>query len=101
MGARTETAGISARLDGQLLKGWPAVIDGAEYGFDDAGKMRKGWQKYGEDWYYFRSDGSMVKNDWRQDGDKWFYLGSGGAMVRNAWIDQTYYVGADGVWVRQ
>ena len=87
--------------DGQLIKGCRAVIDGAEYGFDDAGKMRKGWQKYGEDWYYFRSDGSMVKNDWRQDGDKWFYLGSGGAMVRNAWIDQTYYVGADGVWVRQ
>ena len=87
--------------DGQLLKGCRAVIDGAEYGFDDAGKMQKGWQKYGEDWYYFRSDGSMVKNDWRQDGDKWFYLGSGGAMVRNAWIDQTYYVGADGVWVRQ
>ena len=87
--------------DGQLLKGCRAVIDGAEYGFDDAGKMRKGWQKYGEDWYYFRSDGSMVKNDWRQDGDKWFYLGSGGAMVRNAWVDQTYYVGADGVWVQQ
>lgn len=64
-------------------------------------EKRKGWQKYGEDWYYFRSDGSMVKNDWRQDGDKWFYLGSGGAMVRNAWVDQTYYVGADGVWVRQ
>ena len=63
--------------------------------------MQKGWQKYGEDWYYFRSDGSMVKNDWRQDGDKWFYLGSGGAMVRNAWVDQTYYVGVDGVWVQQ
>ena len=55
--------------DGQLLKGCRAVIDGVEYGFDDAGKMQKGWQKYGEDWYYFRSDGSMVKNDWRQDGD--------------------------------
>ena len=27
--------------DGQLLKGCRAVIDGVEYGFDDAGKMQK------------------------------------------------------------
>ncbi len=86
---------------GQLLTDCRAVIDGTEYGFDADGRMRRGWQKYGEDWYCFRSDGSMVKNEWRQDGDQWFYLGSGGAMVRNAWIDQTYYVGADGVWIRQ
>lgn len=87
--------------DGTSLSDCIVLIDGVEYGFDSDGKMQTGWKKYGENWYCFKESGAMIKNEWMQDGGSWFYLGSDGAMVRNAWIDNTYYVGADGVWVQQ
>lgn len=87
--------------DGTRLTDCVVLIDDVEYGFDEEGRMVTGWKKYGENWYCFKDSGAMVKNGWMQDGDQWFYLGNDGIMVRNAWIDNTYYVGADGVWVQQ
>lgn len=108
--------------DGSRLSNCLVTIDGAEYAFNIEGIMLTGWQKSGDTWYCFKENGAMVKNGWRMDGDKWFYLGENGAMVksewrqdagkwfylgadgamvRNAWIDNTYYVGADGIWVQQ
>ena len=108
--------------DGSRLSNCLVTIDGAEYAFNTEGIMLTGWQKSGDTWYCFKENGAMVKNGWEKDGDKWFYLGengavvknewrqdsgkwfylgSDGAMVRNAWIDNTYYVGADGIWVQQ
>ena len=108
--------------DGSRLSNCLVTIDGSEYAFNTEGIMLTGWQKSGETWYCFEENGSMVKNGWKMDGDKWFYLGENGvivknewrqdsgkwfylgpdgAMVRNAWIDNTYYVGADGIWVQQ
>lgn len=87
--------------DGTSLSNCIVLIDDVEYGFDENGRMLTGWKKYGENWYCFKESGAMIKNDWMQDGGSWFYLGSDGVMARNAWIDNTYYVGADGVWVQQ
>lgn len=87
--------------NGTRLSNCIVLIDDVEYGFDADGRMQTGWKKYGENWYCFKESGAMIKNEWMQDGGNWFYLGSDGAMARNAWIDNTYYVGADGVWVQQ
>lgn len=100
-GCRTETAGISARLTDSSLRAAgrsSTERNTASTMLEKCGRAGRSTERTG---IISVQIGSMVKNDWRQDGDKWFYLGSGGAMVRNAWIDQTYYVGADGVWVRQ
>ncbi len=108
--------------DGSRLSNCLVTIDGAEYAFNTEGIMLTGWQRSGDTWYCFEENGSMVKNGWKMDGDKWFYLGENGvivknewrqdsgkwfylgpdgAMLRNTWIDNTYYVGADGIWVQQ
>ena len=86
--------------DGTRLVNCFVTIDGVDYAFDTEGKMVTGWLALGDNWHYFGNNGGMIRADWRQDGDYWFYLGTEGAMVRNAWIDNQYYVGADGVWIR-
>ena len=63
--------------------------------------VKNGWKMDGDKWFYLGENGVIVKNEWRQDSGKWFYLGPDGAMLRNTWIDNTYYVGADGIWVQQ
>ena len=56
-----------------------------------------GWIENGSAWYYYNSQGQMERNAWVGD----YWVGSDGRMVTNSWVDNNnYYVGSNGVWVR-
>ena len=56
-----------------------------------------GWIQNGSAWYYYNSQGQMERNAWVGD----YWVGSDGRMVTNSWVDNNnYYVGSNGVWVR-
>ena len=56
-----------------------------------------GWIQNGSSWYYYNSQGQMERNAWVGD----YWVGADGRMVTNSWVDNNnYYVGANGVWVR-
>ena len=56
-----------------------------------------GWIPNGSSWYYYNSQGQMERNAWVGD----YWVGADGRMVTNSWVDNNnYYVGSNGVWVR-
>ena len=56
-----------------------------------------GWIQNGSTWYYYNSQGQMERNAWVGD----YWVGADGRMVTNSWVDNNnYYVGSNGVWVR-
>ena len=56
-----------------------------------------GWIQSGSTWYYYNSQGQMERNAWVGD----YWVGADGRMVTNSWVDNNnYYVGSNGVWVR-
>ena len=56
-----------------------------------------GWIQSGSTWYYYNNQGQMERNAWVGD----YWVGSDGRMVTNSWVDNNnYYVGSNGVWVR-
>ena len=56
-----------------------------------------GWIQNGSSWYYYNSQGQMERNAWVGD----YWVGADGRMVTNSWVDNNnYYVGSNGVWVR-
>ncbi len=64
-----------------------------------------GWQEEDGQWYYYDKDGNRVEDEWRKSGDNWYWLDSeeGGAMAIDKLIeddDDTYYVDANGVMVK-
>ena len=95
--------------DGSMITGWHG-----DYYFDENGKMKANTFVEG---YYLGADGKYVKNQWIKDGGKdyfmdangkakknaWqgvYYLGKDGVMLTNAFTPDGYYVGSDGVYVR-
>ena len=56
-----------------------------------------GWIQSGSSWYYYNNQGQMERNAWVGD----YWVGADGRMVTNSWVDNNnYYVGSNGVWVR-
>ena len=56
-----------------------------------------GWIQNGSSWYYYNSQGQMERNAWVGN----YWVGADGRMVTNSWVDNNnYYVGSNGVWVR-
>ena len=58
---------------------------------------KTGWIQSGSSWYYYNNQGQMERNAWVGD----YWVGADGRMVTNSWVDNNnYYVGSNGVWVR-
>ena len=58
---------------------------------------KTGWIQSGSAWYYYNNQGQIERNAWVGD----YWVGADGRMATNSWVDNNnYYVGADGVWVR-
>ena len=57
----------------------------------------KGRTKIDGKLYQFDRDGYMVTGWYQDEHGKWAYYGPDGSSVRQAWIDDTYFVGFDGV----
>ena len=58
---------------------------------------KTGWVQSGSTWYYYNSQGQLERNRWIGD----YWVGSDGKMGTNSWVDNNnYYVGADGLWVK-
>lgn len=75
-------------------------IDGADYWFDQEGRMAVGWKQFSDGtWYYFKSSGAMAQNSWVKSGEKWFYLGDKGTLVTNSTTPDGYRVDSSGAWV--
>lgn len=58
-----------------------------------------GWVQNGGQWYYYNESGNQVYGQWIKDGNAWYYMDYNGIMARNQLIDDTYYVGDNGVMV--
>ena len=57
----------------------------------------QGWVQNGSAWYHYKDNGSLTKNAWVGN----YWVGADGRMVTNSWVDNNnYYVGSNGVWVR-
>ena len=57
----------------------------------------QGWVQSGSTWYHYKTNGSLTKNAWVGN----YWLGADGRMITNSWVDNNnYYVGSNGVWVR-
>ncbi|EER68480.1 N-acetylmuramoyl-L-alanine amidase [Gemella haemolysans] len=60
-------------------------------------EKKQGWVKDSNTWYYYNTDGTLARNKWAGN----YWLGADGRMSTNSWVDNNrYYVGADGVWVK-
>ena len=60
-------------------------------------EKKQGWVKESNTWYYYNTDGTLARNKWAGN----YWLGADGRMSTNSWVDNNrYYVGADGVWVK-
>ena len=58
---------------------------------------KTGWIQSGSSWYYYNNQGQMERNAWVGD----YWVGADGRMATNSWVDNNnYYVGSNGVWVR-
>ena len=67
------------------------TVDGNEV------QAASGWVKSGNTWYYYNTQGKMVQNTWVGN----YWLEADGRMATNSWVDNDkYYVGADGLWVK-
>ncbi|MGX7081282.1 Putative endo-beta-N-acetylglucosaminidase precursor [Gemella morbillorum] len=58
---------------------------------------KTGWIQSGSSWYYYNNQGQMERNAWVGD----YWVGADGRMATSSWVDNNnYYVGSNGVWVR-
>lgn len=65
------------------------TIDGALYGFDDAGYMLTGWQNPNNtDWYYFMPSGE-AKTGWLESDGNLYYFNDNGVMKTNEFFTLT------------
>ena len=65
--------------------------------FGNEAQAAQGWVANGSTWYHYKADGSLTKNTWIGN----YWVDSDGRMVTNSWVDNNnYYVGHDGLWVR-
>ena len=82
--------------DGSYTQSDFETIGNQIYYFDEIGYMVTGWKQIQSNWYYFNASGVMVKNAWQGA----YYFGADGVMYTNTFTPDGYYVGSDGVYVR-
>ena len=95
-----EEDGGRAYIDenGDRVTGWKE-IDGKYYYFDENGIMQSGFQDIGGERYYLNADGTMQTGRLALEG-KTYFFDQDGHMIKDAWVDNLYYVGEDGVMLR-
>ena len=84
--------------NGDRVTGWKEIA-GKYYYFDENGIMQSGFQDIGGERYYLNSDGTMQTGRLDLEG-KTYFFDQDGHMIKDAWIDNLYYVGEDGVMLR-
>ncbi|MCQ2609242.1 MAG: DUF6273 domain-containing protein [Lachnospiraceae bacterium] len=72
------------------------IINGKYYKEDGKRIQNKFYDIYGAT-FYFDKDGQVVNNSWITYNDKKYYADDYGKILKDTWIDDTYYVGKDGV----
>lgn len=93
------TWGDLDKLDQNLAEGVNIINQSADnIRYVKNGQVIKGWFKpddYYNMWSYSDELGRVVRNKWIKQSDKWYYVGAQGVMLRNANVDG-YYLGFDG-----
>ena len=95
-----EEDGGRAYIDenGDRVTGWKEIA-GKYYYFDENGIMQSGFQDIGGERYYLNADGTMQTGRLDLEG-KTYLFDQEGRMIKDAWVDNLYYVGEDGVMLR-
>lgn len=95
-----EEDGGRAYIDenGDRVTGWKEIA-GKYYYFDENGIMQSGFQDIGGERYYLNADGTMQTGRLDLEG-KTYFFDQDGHMIKDAWVDNLYYVGEDGVMLR-
>ena len=95
-----EEDGGRAYIDenGDRVTGWKEIA-GKYYYFDENGIMQIGFQDIGGERYYLNADGTMQTGRLDLEG-KTYFFDQEGHMIKDAWVDNLYYVGEDGVMLR-
>ena len=84
--------------NGDQVTGWKEIA-GKYYYFDEKGIMQTGFQDIGGERYYLNADGAMQTGRLDLEG-KTYFFDQDGHMIKDAWVDNLYYVGEDGVMLR-
>nr|WP_315000440.1 cell wall-binding protein [uncultured Oribacterium sp.] len=84
--------------NGDRVTGWKEIA-GKYYYFDENGIMQSGFQDIGGERYYLNADGIMQTGRLDLEG-KTYFFDQDGHMIKDAWVDNLYYVGEDGVMLR-
>ena len=84
--------------NGDRVRGWKE-IEGKYYYFNEKGIMQSGFQDIDGERYYLNEDGTMQTGRLDLEGNTYFF-DQDGHMIKDAWIDNVYYVGEDGVMLR-
>ena len=84
--------------NGDQVTGWKEIA-GKYYYFDEKGIMQSGFQDIGGERYYLNADGTMQTGRLDLEG-KTYFFDQDGHMIKDAWVDNLYYVGEDGVMLR-
>ena len=84
--------------NGDQVIGWKEIA-GKYYYFDEKGIMQSGFQDIGGERYYLNADGTMQTGRLDLEG-KTYFFDQDGHMIKDAWVDNLYYVGEDGVMLR-
>ena len=84
--------------NGDRVTGWKEIA-GKYYYFDENGIMQSGFQDIGGERYYLNADGTMQTGRLDLEG-KTYFFDQEGHMIKDAWVDNLYYVGEDGVMLR-
>ena len=84
--------------NGDRVTGWKEIA-GKYYYFDEKGIMQTGFQDIGGERYYLNADGTMQTGRLDLEG-KTYFFDQDGHMIKDAWVDNLYYVGEDGVMLR-
>ncbi len=72
-----------------MIAAMTAFADEAKWSQDTSGR-----------WRYTDKNGNFVTSQWQKGADNlWRWLDSSGYMASSAWVDDTYYIGSDGVMV--
>lgn len=59
-----------------------------------------GWRQDASGWWYRYADGTYPASKWENIDDQWYYFDGKGYMTVNTWTPDGYYVGTDGVWIK-
>ena len=84
--------------NGDQVTGWKEIA-GKYYYFDEKGIMQSGFQDIGGERYYLNAEGTMQTGRLDLEG-KTYFFDQDGHMIKDAWVDNLYYVGEDGVMLR-